>query len=165
MGLDNGQGTESIVDDHDDGLNLSTVAPSPELVGQTENLAEGDPLRVFGLEETLRLLQVYEHTVGVMYPCVDLISVCAYASEYFHRQGSAPGHPWEPPSTGSDQDWFYARDIQLLKIIVATSLLVESHGRSEWAAQLADSVEDRFASRLKIAEVDMKEILILTLLV
>jgi hypothetical protein len=67
--------------------------------------------------------------------------------------------------TASDQDWFSARDVQVLKILLATALLVESHGRSERAAQLADSVEDRFASRLKIAEVDMKEILILTLLV
>lgn len=90
---------------------------------------------MFGLEETLRLLQIYGDTAGVMYPCVDLKSMRAYASEYYHTQGSTPSHPSEPPSAGSDQDWFHARDIQLLKIIVATSLLVESHGRSEWAAQ------------------------------
>jgi hypothetical protein len=53
----------------------------------------------------------------------------------------------------------------VLIILLATALLVESHGRSELAAQLADCVEDRFASRLKVAQVDMKEILILVLLV
>lgn len=100
-----------------------------------------------------------------MYPCVDLTSVRSYAVEYYQSSCPADGRISEPTPAASDQDWFHARDIQLLKILLATALLVESHGRSERAAQLADSVEDRFASRLKIAEVDMKEILLLTLLV
>lgn len=164
--LEGGHGNGGVGDGHDDEeLNLSTAAPSPEPADRRENLAGGDAMDDLGLEETLRLLQVYEDTVGVMYPCVDLASVRTYAVEYCHSQGSATGHTLEPSPAASDQDWFHARDIQLLKILLATALLVESHGRSERAAQLADSVEDRFASRLKIAEVDMKEILILTLLV
>jgi hypothetical protein len=96
-----------------------------------------------------------------MYPCVDLESVRAYIADYFRdKDGVGPSSP-----ATLDQDWFFARDIEVLKILLATALLAESHGRSERAALLADSVEDRFATRLKVPEVDMKELLILTLLV
>ncbi|KAJ5749378.1 uncharacterized protein N7511_011074 [Penicillium nucicola] len=151
-------------EDHEchDGLDLSTVAPSPAPSNGGENVTIGDPLTSLGPDETLRLVQVYEDTVGVMYPCVDLESVRAYVLEYY-RFNSTIG-PSESMIHVAQDDWFSARDAQVLKILLATALLAESHGRSERAAQLADSVEDRFASRLKVAEVDMKEILILTLL-
>lgn len=153
------------IDDPGEDLDLST-APSPAPSVRGENAPLGNPLRSLGADETLRLVQVYEDTVGVMYPCVDLDGVRAYVLEFYHSHDSTTmSSSAVSTQTASDQDWFSARDVQVLKILLATALLVESHGRSERAAQLADSVEDRFASRLKIAEVDMKEILILTLLV
>lgn len=123
-------------------------------------LTSGDPLRELGLAEALRLLLVYEHSVSIMYPCVDLESVRMYIADFFSGDGQATAL-----ADATDQDWFFARDASVVKTILATALLAESHGRSERAAQLADSVEDEFAGRLKIAEVDMKELLILTLLV
>lgn len=126
-----------------------------------------DPLAVLGQAEALRLVQVYEDTVGIMYPCVDLESVRAYITDYYGPgRGAKNGREAGGLSGDStEQEWFFARDIQVLKIILAIALLAESHGRSERAAQLADSVEDKFASRLKIPTVDMKELLILTMLV
>lgn len=121
-------------------------------------------LQAMGLKEALRLIQVYNDTVGIMYPCVDLASLRTYVVEYYESQGSVFKSSSTRSLSTSDQDWFHARDIQVLKILLATALLVESHGQSEQAAILADSVEDRFASRLKVAQVDMKECLILTLL-
>ncbi|KAJ5111607.1 hypothetical protein N7532_002142 [Penicillium argentinense] len=161
-------------DDHDEyeeendrekgSIVASPATRSPNLSADAEPSTGGNPLGDLGLEEILRLVQVYEDTVGIMYPCVDLASVRTYVVEYSHSQRSM--HPTLPALSAetSDQDWFHARDIQVLKILLAIALLAESHGRSERAAQLADSVEDRFASRLKILEVDMKECLILTLL-
>jgi hypothetical protein len=142
-------------DDSEVGDASSSTVPSP---AGSAALAAGDPLRSLGREEAHRLVQVYENAVGLMYPCVDLESMRKYISDFYQI-----GCP-EPPAP-TDHDWFFARDTEVLKIILATALLAESHGRSERAAQLADSVEDKFASRLKIAEVDMKELLILTLLV
>ncbi|KAJ5815791.1 hypothetical protein N7447_008024 [Penicillium robsamsonii] len=147
------------IDDRGEELDLSTTAPSPAPSEGGEIAHLGLPK---GVDETLRLVQVYEDTVGVMYPCIDLDGVRAYVLEFYRSRDSATAS--SSVLTASDQDWFSARDVQVLKILLATALLAESHGRSERAAQLADSVEDRFASRLKIAEVDMKEILILTLL-
>ncbi|KAL2852560.1 hypothetical protein BJX68DRAFT_274947 [Aspergillus pseudodeflectus] len=137
----------------------STTVPSPVAVSDVEAMSN-DPLGCFGKEEALRLVDVYENNVGLMYPCIDLDSVRSYVGDYY-KDGSRAGPT--PPGM-SDQDWFFARDAEVLKIILATALLAESHGRSERAALLADSVEDRFAARVKIPEVDMKELLILTLL-
>ncbi|PYI09134.1 fungal-specific transcription factor domain protein [Aspergillus sclerotiicarbonarius CBS 121057] len=137
----------------------SSAPPSPAPAPEAEALP-GDSLRCLGLTETLRLVTVYEHTVGLIYPCVDLDSVRAYVGEYFRDDNDGPNAT--TPGT-EDQDWFFARDAEVLKIIVATALLAESHGRSERAAWLADSVEDKFATRYKLPEVDMKELLILTL--
>ena len=123
-------------------------------------LTTGDPLTELGLAESLRLLLVYEQSVGIMYPCVDLDSVRTYIVDFFRGGGNAPA-----VANATDQDWFFARDASVIKMIFATALLVESHGRSERAAQLADFVEDEFATRVKIADVDMKELLILALLV
>ena len=157
-------GDDANIDGRGEELDLSTGAASPAPSERGIDVSTGDPLRSLGTDEALRLVQVYEDTVGVMYPCVDLDGVRAYVREYYQDSTTQSSLELSRQTT-SDQDWFSARDVQVLKILLATALLVESHGRSERAAQLADSVEDRFASRLKIAEVDMKEILILTLLV
>ncbi|PYI35014.1 hypothetical protein BP00DRAFT_454240 [Aspergillus indologenus CBS 114.80] len=136
----------------------STAAPSPIPVAD----GEGDPLRCLGLAEALRLVTVYEHTVGLIYPCVDLDSVRAYVVDYFRDDLSKS--PAVGVGGGAEDDWFFARDAEVLKILLATALLAESHGRSERAALLADRVEDQFAMRMKVPEVDMKELLILALL-
>ncbi|KAL4928203.1 transcription factor domain-containing protein [Aspergillus undulatus] len=136
-------------------LEDTTTAPSPAAVSDVEAMSS-DLLGCLGKEEALRLVTVYENNVGLMYPCIDLDSLRSYVNDYY-KDGPTP------PGT-TDQDWFFARDAEVLKILLATALLAESHGRSERAALLADSVEDRFATRVKIPEVDMKELLILALL-
>lgn len=147
----------------DEDMPLSTPTRSPTPEGPASHTGSGFRL---GLDDALRLVQVYEDLVGVMYPCVDIDSVRAYVHEYYRSHDTILTDATESQDRAStDQDWFFARDIQVLKLILATALLAESHGRSEAAAQLADSVEDRFATRFKVAEVDMKEILIMTLLV
>ena len=136
-------------DDEETGSSTSDTLPTT-----------GDALGELGLDEGLRLLAVYEHSVGIMYPCVDLDSVRMYITDFYRADGHAA-----VTANVTNHDWFFARDVSVVKTILATALLAESHGRSERAAQLADSVEDDFAGRVKIAEVDMKELLILTLLV
>ncbi|PYH81322.1 fungal-specific transcription factor domain protein [Aspergillus uvarum CBS 121591] len=144
-------------DEEDEDLE-STAAPSPIPVAD----GEGDPLRCLGSTEALRLVTVYEHTVGLIYPCVDLDSVRAYVVDYFRDDLSKS--PAVGVGGGAEDDWFFARDAEVLKILLATALLAESHGRSERAALLADRVEDQFGMRMKVPEVDMKELLILALL-
>ncbi|KAA8641336.1 uncharacterized protein ATNIH1004_002004 [Aspergillus tanneri] len=117
------------VDDSDGDDFASTAAASPVAQSDTEAMSS-DPLGWLGLTEALRLVTAYENSVGLMYPCVDLDSVRAYVAEYYRTDGR-PG-PASPVAV--EQDWFFARDVEVLKIILATALLVESHGRSERAA-------------------------------
>jgi len=150
----------------DDERSLSPTPQSPVPSNDEGPVVIREPLPGLALDETLRLVQVYEEAVATIYPCVDLASVRTFVVESHHSRGSRVGdYSCQTPAARPARDWFYARDSQVLNILLATALLVESHGRSELAARLADCVEDRFASRLKIAQVDMKEILILVLLV
>lgn len=157
FGLTTRQRQPEDFDSGDDLVSTAVQSPAPALGG---DISSEDPLGCLGSAEALRLVDVYENTVGLMYPCVDLASVRVYIAEYFRDKDGM--EPISPPTL--DQEWFFARDIEVLKILLATALLAETHGRSEKAALLADSVEDRFATRLKVPEVDMKELLILTLL-
>lgn len=148
-------------EDFDSGDDLVSTAVQSPAAPLGDDISSDDPLGCLGSAEALRLVDVYENTVGLMYPCVDLESVRTYIADYFRDKDGVES---SLPAT-LDQEWFFARDVEVLKILLATALLAESHGRSERAALLADSVEDRFATRLKVPEVDMKELLILTLLV
>ena len=58
----------------------STGAVSPTAPESGVGASTGDPLGSLGTDEALRLVQVYEDTVGVMYPCVDLDGVRAYCT-------------------------------------------------------------------------------------
>ncbi|KAJ5683370.1 Casein kinase II regulatory subunit [Penicillium macrosclerotiorum] len=167
FGLHASQKRPSQIVDHDEeeGDDIESVASARSPLSKRKEKPCAEDRFDLGLQDALRLLQVYEDNVGVMYPCVDLESVRAYVHEYYRSHASILIESSElSTQTPSDQDWFFARDIQVLKIILAIALVAESHGRSECAAQLANSVEDIFASRFKVAEVDMKEILIMTLL-
>ena len=155
---------ELVGDKEKEGTPIYSVTETPTPSAPAAIPVTQDPLLALGLKEMMRLVQVYEDTVGIIYPCVDLASLRTYAAEYYHSH-QPNRYRAAKPVPESDQDWFHARDVQVLKILLATALLIESHGQSEQAAQLAESVQDRFASRLKIPQVDMKEILILTLLV
>lgn len=77
-------GTE---DGPEETLGLSTGAASPVAPERRVDASAGDPLESLGTDEALRLVQVYEDTVGVMYPCVDLDGVRAYRM-YPQRQDS-----------------------------------------------------------------------------
>ncbi|KAL4879296.1 hypothetical protein BJY04DRAFT_220417 [Aspergillus karnatakaensis] len=130
-------------DESDEDESELTTAPSPTAGSDVEAMSS-DPLGRLGKEEALRLVTVLRN----------------YVNDYYNNEG----RPAAIPPGITDQDWFFARDAEVLKILLATALLVESHGRSERAALLADSVENQFATRVNVPEVDMKELLILTLL-
>jgi hypothetical protein len=73
-------GEETVADGHEEELDLSTGAAGPAPSERRGDTSTGDPLRSLGTDEALRLVQVYEDTVGVMYPCVDLEGVRVYCT-------------------------------------------------------------------------------------
>jgi hypothetical protein len=126
-----------------------TPAGSPPHLGQLLSTVHPtkDPLWSIGREEAMRLLKVYEEEIGIMYPVVDIASVTSQANllytfiEAATRTGFAQrGFP------GSDglQD----EGTVLLKLILATTLVVEGGGESELGQRLYLDVKPVIESKM-----------------
>lgn len=126
-----------------------TPAGSPPHLGQLLSTVHPtkDPLWTIGREEAIRLCKVYEEEIGIMYPVVDIASVTSQATllytfiEAATRTGFAQrGLP------GSDglQD----EATVLLKLILATTLVVEGGGESKLGHRLYQNVKPVIESKL-----------------
>lgn len=165
------------VPDMDEAENLEPVQQSssnspyaPPVVSEEQrgrtDISQSNPLLSLDESDALRLVDVYEEAVGTMYPVVDLKSIREYIVDYYSQHlNDAAGH-MSPPQSGNEDWWFSARDTEVLKIVLALGLISASPGQSELGNILAASAENTFATtRTQVPEVDMKELIILTLVV
>lgn len=129
---------------------LTTTDPSP--VGSppmrsrnsaqflTTTHAEKDPIWSISQEEALRLCHVYEDEMGMMYPIMDMKKAMTYAQKLYrfmeaaHRSGLM--QQGMPGSDSIDDE-----DTNILKMMLATALTVESGGRSELGRRLSECVQ------------------------
>lgn len=146
----------------------SPYAPTvpPEDQRRRTNISRNNPLLSLDAADALRLVDVYEEAIGLMYPVVDLKSIREYIVDYYSQHShDAAGH-MSPPQSGNEDWWFSARDTEVLKLVLALALISESPGQSELGNILASSAENTFATtRTQVPEVDMKELILLTLVV
>lgn len=149
----------------------SSNSPYAPLVAREEqrqrtDISRSNPLLSLDESDALRLVDIYDEAVGAMYPVVDLKSIREYIVDYYSQHSNdAAGH-MSPPQSGNEDWWFSARDTEVLKLVLALGLISESPGQSELGNILAASAEDTFATtRTQVPEVDMKELIILTLVV
>uniref|UniRef100_A0A093Y2Y4 Putative transcriptional regulatory protein n=1 Tax=Talaromyces marneffei PM1 TaxID=1077442 RepID=A0A093Y2Y4_TALMA len=144
----------------------SPYAPTvpPEDQRRRTNISRNNPLLSLDAADALRLVDVYEEAIGLMYPVVDLKSIREYIVDYYSQHShDAAGH-MSPPQSGNEDWWFSARDTEVLKLVLALALISESPGQSELGNILASSAENTFATtRTQVPEVDMKELILLTL--
>ncbi|KAH8703598.1 putative fungal-specific transcription factor [Talaromyces proteolyticus] len=154
---------EDETENSEDAFASGTASPHPQ--GQKHLRAiPSNPLLALTDVDALRLVDVYEDAVGMMYPIVDLKSIRRYIADYYHQRKTVSVDTLSTPQNGDEDWWFSARDAEILKIVLAIALISESHGRSDLGDALAANVEDTFAStRTQVPEVDMKELIILTL--
>lgn len=106
-----------------------------------------DPIWSIRREEAMRLCRVYEEEIGIMYPVVDITTVTSQANllytfiEAATRTGFAQrGLP------GSDS--LHDDSSILLKLILATTLVVEGGGESELGQRLYLSIKPVIESKL-----------------
>lgn len=139
---------------------------APEERRKRTDISRSNPLLSLDETDALRLVDIYDEAVGTMYPVVDLKSIREYIVDYYSQHSNdAAGH-MSPPQSGNEDWWFSARDTEVLKLVLALGLISESPGQSELGNILAASAEDTFArTRTQVPEVDMKELIILTLVV
>jgi hypothetical protein len=113
-----------------------------------------DPLWEFDKNEMVRLCQVHEEEVGIMYPVIKIDSVIQHAKtlatwmEAAKRNGMAP--------TSGQDEGICDPNTCILKIVMCCGLVVEEHGNSARATQLYESIQPIVDRKLMsdLADVD-----------
>ena len=106
-----------------------------------------DPLWRMTKEDAIRLCRIYEDEMGFLYPVVNIDEIIERAKFLFTfteaatRSGLVRGDRSGPDTLAS-------ADNNILKIVLATALTVETNGRSDLGQALFDSVKEASESRL-----------------
>ncbi|CAL5874018.1 uncharacterized protein PFLUO_LOCUS8304 [Penicillium psychrofluorescens] len=106
-----------------------------------------DPIWSIRRDEALRLCKVYEEEIGIMYPVVDINQITHQVNLLytFMEAATRTGFAQQglPGSDGLNDD-----STVLLKLILATTLVVEAGGQSELGTRLYLSVKPVIESKL-----------------
>ncbi|RMZ11528.1 hypothetical protein D0860_03369 [Hortaea werneckii] len=123
--------------------------------------AQKDPIWSVSQEDAIRLCHVYEDEMGMMYPILDSSKMIAYAQKLYrfmeaaHRSGlMQQGMPG--PDAIDDED------ANILKMVLATAMTVESQGRSDLGRRLFECVQPAIDNSLH-GNVDLKGVKLLVL--
>ena len=112
-------------------------------------------------EHAYRMIELFEETIGDVYPCVDFNAIRQCASNVFDEPPETVNRRlYQTPTSQSTFD----RDFEILRATLANGLVLDGHGQSGSAALLMDRIETIMYSRVKIFEVDTKELLLLLLM-
>lgn len=106
-----------------------------------------DPIWAIKREDALRLCRVYEEEIGIMYPIMNIEKVTHQTSLLYTFMEAATRTGFAQralPGTDGLQD----DDTNLLKMILATTLVVEGGGQSELGQQLYLSVKPIVEAKL-----------------
>ncbi|KAL1985955.1 hypothetical protein VTN96DRAFT_7220 [Rasamsonia emersonii] len=160
--------TEDVI--HDD-LTTAHVTPAgsppPQLPRQmppapvTPIHPSKDPIWAIKREECIRLCRVYEEEIGIMYPIFDIEKVINHTNLLYTFLEAAT-------RTGFAQrglpgaDCLQDDDTINLKMILATTLMLEGNGQSELGRQLFENVKPIFHQKL-LEPVDIKSIQLFTM--
>lgn len=122
-----------------------------------------DPIWVIKREEAIRLCRVYEEEIGNMYPHLDIEKVIHQTNLLYTFLEAATRTGFAQrglPGADSLQD----DDTNILKMILATTLMVEGSGQSEIGRRLYETVKPVVEAKLW-EPVDIKTIQLLALVV
>ena len=112
-------------------------------------------------EYAYRMIELFEGTIGDVYPCVDFNAIRQCASSFFDEPPDVVYRRlYQAPSPLSTFD----RDFEILRAILANGLVLDGHGQSGSGALLMDRIETIMYNRVRIFEVDTKELLLLLLM-
>ncbi|EMD01091.1 hypothetical protein BAUCODRAFT_144662 [Baudoinia panamericana UAMH 10762] len=123
--------------------------------------ASKDPLWSITQEEAMRLCNVYEDEMGLMYPVLDITKVVTHATKLYrfmdaaHRTGLM--QQGMPGADAIEDD-----DTNVLKMVLANGLTVEASGRSDTGKRLFEYVQPA-TENLLLGSVGVKGIRLLIL--
>ncbi|KAI3322816.1 hypothetical protein HD806DRAFT_544830 [Xylariaceae sp. AK1471] len=145
---------------------LPSLAPSPHELspepGVDTNLTPNllstaeDPLLTIPLNEVCRLIAVFREEIETLYPFVDSDELTAVAGakmrELSKHLETLDSNSRIKPDLSED------RDISLLKVAVATSIVVEAQGRNPLSSRLIDSTDKKAAQVTRSSDVDLRDL-------
>lgn len=153
----------------DAGYNGDELAPrgSPhQLQAPTASMmvhSNKDPLWKISKEEALRLCRVYEEEMGILYPIIDMEKIVTQANMLFTFTEAA-ARPGLMNRAMSGPDRLADNDINILKMVMASALIVEGEGQSDLGRALYESCREAFEGRLS-GPVEIPGLILLVLVV
>ena len=135
-------------------------APIASMTGHPDK----DPLWKIGKGEAIRLCRVYEEEMGILYPIIDMEKTIAQASILFTFITDAAVRTGLTNQATSGPDRLADNDINILKMVLASALIVEGEGQSDLGSALYESCREAFESRLS-GPVEIKGLVLLVLVV
>ncbi|OAG41690.1 hypothetical protein AYO21_04154 [Fonsecaea monophora] len=120
-----------------------------------------DPLWLIDHPEVVRLCRVYEEEIGIMYPVVDIDKVLKQATSlYKFIAASLRTGLGQPGLPGADT--FDDEETTVLKMVLAITLTVEGHGRSELGQRFFDAAKPATDLKL-VTALDIKSVVLTVL--
>jgi hypothetical protein len=119
-----------------------------------------DPLWILPKAEALRLCQVYEEEMGVMYPVLELSELLDQVDLLYGQKDRV----MEPTGRPDGHNGLSREDVHILRVVFACALTAEASGRSEQAIALFDSVRE-VQDNCVWGPPEIKNIIFLTLVV
>ena len=158
-------GLNSDINDNEEVGNESNMTtrigtPRPD----TDVIEHTDPLHSLSTGDILRLLRVYDDEVNSVYPCIDVVGFESRLCSSFDNNDSGT-NSWTFTNGSLLVTLFNTKEIRLLKMIVATALVLEGMGESDLGQKLVDDVERLSGRTMRHKVVDSAELQILTVLV
>ncbi|OHE97363.1 fungal specific transcription factor [Colletotrichum orchidophilum] len=136
-----------------------TRYPTPER-SETSQWAPGtDILLTVPLEEFVRLLEVFEEEVEIVYPFIDTRDVISKAVDI--RAFVEENTDCMAPISGAGVD---IKDVILAKVAIAISMVVEAHGKNHASSRLVEPVKHFIYQLTLDAEADLKVIQIMAMI-
>lgn len=106
-----------------------------------------DPIWHISREEALRLVKVYEDEMHEMYPAVSIPHIVAHVNNLYTYMEAASRnglvHRAMPGADSIDDD-----DTNILKLVLATAMMVEGSGKSELGRRMYKNVQPAAAALL-----------------
>ncbi|KAK6080069.1 fungal specific transcription factor domain-containing protein [Seiridium cupressi] len=118
---------------------------SPEMIHSSAQ----DPLLRMPLSAVYRLLNIFQDEIEPVYPLLDTANLRSRAAEMIKQ--------FEEEYTLKFDGRLSQKDIHLLKIVLATAIVLESQGKTELSSQLISSFEDDALRITSPSDVDLQE--------
>lgn len=139
---------------HLEGSDVATSVRSMQAVDDFRRIR--DPLCAIPRNEAFRLIAVYDEECGSIYPFLDNELILKAAHDFYNTAESGEVPPFHRTTTS--ENVLSGGVLDILKLAIATAVVIENSGPTNLSAQLLDSVESGFEGRVCGAQVDILEI-------